>query len=339
MSIYQLEPTLLFCQIIYEPKTKYHATGKHPPRISDTCCGWVTPLLRSQESELVDKIGLDAVAFLRFMRLMRWLFTFTALVTCGVLVPLDFTYNLSVKPVGYNILTAMTIQDVQGVRLWAHIGAIYIITAVLASLVFHHWRVVYKFRNRWFRSSEYQRLFHARTLCITNIPEKRQSDAGLYGIFNGMQLPYPVTSVHIGKRVGHLPELIDQHNELVEEFEKMLQNHLQGKNSSSRPMITVEGWCGIGTRQVDAITYYTCVPLFLAFLIRPLINPSTKLQHSEAAVQQYRAQVDIQHAENYGFATIASIPLAHAAARELKGMHPKGLTIKLAPNPHDIVRF
>lgn len=78
-----------------------------------------------------------------------------------------------------------------------------------------------------------------------------------------MQLPYPVTSVHIGKRVGHLPELIDQHNELVEEFEKVLQNHLQGKNSSSRPMITVDGWCGIGTRQVDAITYYTCVPYFL----------------------------------------------------------------------------
>lgn len=70
-----------------------------------------------------------------------------------------------------------------------------------------------------------------------------------------------------------------------------------------------------------------------------LINFSAKLQYSEAAVQQYRAQVDIRHAENYGFATIASIPLAHAAARELKGMHPKGLTIKLAPNPHDIVCF
>ncbi|KAF9485981.1 DUF221-domain-containing protein [Pholiota conissans] len=306
-------------ETVYEPKTKYHANGKHPPRISDHCCGWVAPLVYSDEIELVDKIGLDAVTFLRFMRLMRWLLTLTAIITCGVLIPLDFTYNISVKPIGYNILTAMTIQDVHGVRLWAHIGVVYVVTAILASFVLHHWRVIYRLRNEWFRSPEYQRLFYARTLCITDIPERRRSNAGLYGIFDGMQLPYPVTSVHIGKHVGHLPELIDRHNQLVEEFEKVLQNHLQGKNPTGRPVITVEGWCGIGTRRVDAIAYYTA-----------------KLQHSEAVVQQYRAQVELREPENYGFATIASIPLAHAAARELKGKHPKGLTIKLAPNPHDI---
>jgi len=50
----------------------------------------------------------------------------------------------------------------------------------------------------------------------------------------------------------------------------------------------------------------------------------------------FTAQLDMRRLENYGFASISSIPLAHAAARELRGQHPKGLTIKLAPNPKDI---
>ena len=33
---------------------------------------------------------------------------------------------------------------------------------------------------------------------------------------------------------------------------------------------------------------------------------------------------------------MASIPAAHGAAYELRNEHPKGLTIKLAPNPKDI---
>lgn len=64
---------------------------------------------------------------------------------------------------------------------------------------------------------------------------------------------------------------------------------------------------------------------------------SEQLRHTEAIVQQYRVQIELRDPENYGFATIASIPLAHAAARELRGMHPKGLTFQLAPNPTDIV--
>lgn len=64
---------------------------------------------------------------------------------------------------------------------------------------------------------------------------------------------------------------------------------------------------------------------------------SEQLRRTDAILQQYRAQVELRDPENYGFATIASIPLAHAAARELKGMHPKGLTFQLAPNPTDIV--
>ncbi|CAA7260523.1 unnamed protein product [Cyclocybe aegerita] len=305
-------------KIVYQPKVTYHGTDKDPPRISESFCGWIPPLLHNHEPELLGKIGLDAVAFLRFLHLMRWLFTLTAIVACGVLIPLDFLYTLSIQPEQYDLLSAMTIRDVEGVRLYAHIGLVYFITLLLMVLIHHHWHAMYRLRNDWFASPEYQFAFYARALCITNIPRRSRSDEGLWKIFERMKLPYRVTSVHIGRRVGALPDLIDEHNETVQELEGVLAKQL--KDGGHRPGIRIGGCCGIGGRRRDAIKFYT-----------------SKLKHSEAAVQQYRAQLDYGEAENYGFASFVSIPAAHAAARELKGQHPKGLTFKLAPHPKDII--
>lgn len=225
----------------------------HPPRIPNSCCGWIYPVWYTSEDTLTSQIGLDAVSFLRFLRLIRWLFTLTAVCACGVLIPLDFLYTLLLKPTGYDILTAMTIRDVQGNRLYAHIGIEYLVTFVLLGLVYHHWRIIHRLRSQWLRSSEYQRCFHARTLYITDVPRRRQSTTGLYGIFKGMNLPYPITSVHIGTSVGELPKLIENHDKLVEEFEEvLLQSNLRG----DRPIITTGGFCGIGGRQQDPIGYY-----------------------------------------------------------------------------------
>ncbi|KAJ3514492.1 hypothetical protein NLJ89_g2352 [Agrocybe chaxingu] len=305
-------------KIVYQPKVTYHGTDKDPPRISESFCGWIPPLLHNHEPELLEKIGLDAVAFLRFLHLMRWLFTLTAVVACGLLIPLDFLYTLSAQPEQYDLLSAMTIRDVEGVRLYAHIGLVYFITLLLMLLVYHHWHAMYRLRNNWFASPEYQYAFYARALCITNIPRRSRSNEGLWKIFGRMKLPYRVTSVHIGRQVGALPDLINEHNEVVQELEEIFAR--QVRDDGHRPRIRIGGCCGIGGRWQDAIKFYT-----------------SKLKQSEAAVQQCRAQLDYGEAENFGFASFASIPAAHAAARELKGQHPKGLTFKLAPHPKDII--
>ena len=71
-------------------------------------------------------------------------------------------------------------------------------------------------------------------------------------------MPYPATSVHIGRRVGRLPELIEFHNDAVRELEKYLVRYLKGgKIGSKRPTITKGGFCGIGGKKYDAIDFFT----------------------------------------------------------------------------------
>ncbi|XP_006461255.1 hypothetical protein AGABI2DRAFT_48387, partial [Agaricus bisporus var. bisporus H97] len=328
MSVVSVVTVLLFNilrpqnKIIYEPKVKYHVGDKPPPRISESLFGWLPPLIRTKEPELLDKIGLDAVTYLRFLRLMRWLFAGIAGLTCAILLPINIIYNLRHVPTkSRDILSMLTIRDVSGSFLYAHVVVTYLITFLIIVCVHFHWTKMIQLRQAWFRSPEHMQSFYARTLQVRTVSKKYQSDEGLQAIFQGTGVPYPTTSVHIGRKVGQLPDLIEYHNQTVREFEEILVKYLKGgKIRSKRPTIRVGGTCGCGGIKRDAIDFYTA-----------------KLKRTEAAIEEYRNQIDTRKAENYGFASMAAVPYAQAVAKMLQGKHPKGTTIELAPNPKDII--
>ncbi|KAG8949222.1 hypothetical protein FRC03_000411, partial [Tulasnella sp. 419] len=308
--------------IIYQPKTKYYEGNKKPPAISDGFFSWISPVIHTKEPELLEKIGLDAVAFLRFLRLMRWLFLIVGVLSAAVLMPIDYKYNLDkVSARKRNILTMLTIQNVRGWQLYVHVGASYVITFIVLFFVWWHWRKMVQLRNLWFRSDEYQKSFYARTLMILQVPKKLQSDQGLKSLLDNLQVPYPTSSVRISRRVGRLPELVEYHNQTVRELEHHLVRYLKGgKIGKKRPTVTIGGFLGLGGTKKDAIEYYTA-----------------KLRMTEQAVLDDRAKIDVNKVENYGFASMAAVPYAHVVAKLLQNKSPKGTEITLAPNPKDII--
>ncbi|KAF7964597.1 hypothetical protein HWV62_5091 [Athelia sp. TMB] len=154
-----------------------------------------------------------------------------------------------------------------------------------------------------------------------HVPKKLQSDEGIRSIFESVQVPYPTTSVHINRRVENLPHMIEKHNDVVRELEHILVRYLRGgKIAKERPTIRLGGFWGMGGKKVDAIDFYTA-----------------RLKRSEIKIENYRDQIDARKAENYGFASMASVPYAHIVGNLLRGKHPKGTTITLAPNPKDII--
>lgn len=70
---------------------------------------------------------------------------------------------------------------------------------MVLGFVWWHWREMVRLRHQWFRSEEYNKSFYARTLMITHVPKKIQSDEGLKTLLQTIQMPYPTTAVHIGK--------------------------------------------------------------------------------------------------------------------------------------------
>lgn len=50
---------------------------------------WLSAVKDVKEQDLVDKIGLDAVVFLRFMRMLRNIFCVVTVIGCGILIPIN----------------------------------------------------------------------------------------------------------------------------------------------------------------------------------------------------------------------------------------------------------
>jgi len=193
--------------------------------------------------------------------MMRTIFTLVAFLTCAILVPINVSYNLSQVPKeDRDQLSMLTIRDVGGNILWAHVGMVYVITGIVIVVVWFHWTAMVRLRAQFFRSPEYALSFYARTLTVMRVQKRLQSDEGIRAIFNSVQVPYPTTAVHIGRRVGDLPELIETHNNTVREFEQVLVRYLKdGRMGKKRPTIRLGGFLGMGGQVRDAIDYYTCV--------------------------------------------------------------------------------
>ncbi|KDN47923.1 hypothetical protein RSAG8_03343, partial [Rhizoctonia solani AG-8 WAC10335] len=262
-------------RVIYEPKAKYHEGDKSPPKINSGFFSWVSPLINIKEQELVEKIGLDAVTFL--------------LAGIGVF---DYVYNLkNVDASDRNPLSMLTVENIHERALYVHVAGAYVITLIILGSIWWHWREMVKLRLQWFRSDEYLQSFYARTLMIVQVPKKLQSDTGLEGLFGDMRMPYPTTAVHIGRRVGHLPEMIEYHNQAVRDLEQVLVKYLKGgKMGKKRPTITIGGFLGFGGTKKDAIDFY-----------------SQRIAKMERAVEEARSQIDTKKPENYGFASMAAI--------------------------------
>lgn len=84
------------------------------------------------------------------------------------------------------------------------------------------------------------------------------SAAGLQTLLDSLNVPYPTTSVHINRRIGELPHLVDMHNESVEKLEEVLTTYLKkGSPATKRPKMRIGGFAGMGGQRVDTIDYLT----------------------------------------------------------------------------------
>ncbi|EPQ31421.1 uncharacterized protein PFL1_00756 [Pseudozyma flocculosa PF-1] len=311
-------------KIVYAPRFKYADEGKAPPKVDEGFFSWVKPVMRYKEHDLLPLIGLDGVTFLRFIRMMRWMLSTLAVVLSVVLMPLDVIYNIN-HPTRWrpsNRFYWINMSNVHGSYLWGHVAMSYIGTGIALAFVWYHYREMVRLRWTYFRSEEYQTAFYARTLMITDVPKKLQSDPALSTMLSQIKMPYPTTEVHIGRRVGRLPELIEKHNDLVRELEHVLARYLKNPDRlpAKRPTVRIGGFMGCGGNRVDAIDYYT-----------------EQINRVEAAVQHQRETIQEKKPEMYGFASLAAVPYAHMAAKSLQRKKPGGMRIALAPPPSGII--
>ncbi|KAK0892668.1 hypothetical protein LTR91_017016 [Friedmanniomyces endolithicus] len=321
---------LLFCflrpynNVVYAPRAKY-ADSKHaPPPVEKGLFGWIPPLLRTKEQDLVDKVGLDAAVFMRFIRMLRDMFLTLSVLGCGVLIPLYVvTANGSADGVFFFMrLTPLYMYGSQA--FWAVVVLAYVFDIVICGFLWVNYRAVVRLRRAYFDSPDYQRSLHARTLLITDIPPELRSDEGIVQFTDSVKASDAVPRAAIARNTKDLPELVEEHEKAVRGLEKVLAKYLKDPNKlpPKRPTCKVSQNDKAYTKgqTVDAIEYLT-----------------SRIKELEVEIKEVRISVDKRNAMSYGFASYEAIPDAHDVAYLARKKGPKGTIIRLAPKPNDLV--
>ncbi|PSN63117.1 DUF221-domain-containing protein [Corynespora cassiicola Philippines] len=323
---------LLFCWLRPRNSTVYarrakHADEKHAPlHLDRKPFAWLRAIKDVKEQELVEKIGLDAVIFLRFLRMLRNMFIVLTVFGCGILIPVNVVGGSSFYEQWDNIATLMkfTPQYIFGEKFWAFVVCAYLFQGTVCFFIWWNYRAVFKLKRTFFSSAEYQQSLHSRSLLLTNIPKSLRTDAGIAELVKQVKQTQDVPRTAIGRNVKDLPKYIDAHDEAVRELEGYLAKYLRNPNQfpAQRPTCKVakEDRATHGTGKVDAIEYYT-----------------DRVAKLEAEIKQIRESVDKRNPMPYGFASYAHIEDAHAVAYSSRKKGPAGCDVYLAPKPNDIL--
>lgn len=156
---------------VYARRAKY-ADSKHaPPPLEKGLFAWARSVKQIEEQELVEKIGLDAVVFLRFLRMLRNIFLILAVIGCAVLIPINVTGGHALYSQWNNIATLMkfTPQYIFGQKFWAYVILAYVFQALVFFFIWRNYRSVLRLRRTYFNSQDYRASLHSRTLLVRRI--------------------------------------------------------------------------------------------------------------------------------------------------------------------------
>lgn len=124
------------------------------------------PVLKTKEETLADRIGLDAVVFLRVARMLRNMFIILSIIGCGVLIPINLLQSRGDED-GDSTFARMTPLKIKPNAVWSQIVCAYAFDIIIMVFIWYNYRAVLALRRRHFQSPEYQMSLHARTLMVS----------------------------------------------------------------------------------------------------------------------------------------------------------------------------
>ncbi|KAJ4332025.1 hypothetical protein N0V87_008702 [Didymella glomerata] len=321
-----------FNTIVYAPRLRYADEKHRPPPLDKSLFAWYKPVFKTNEDYYVERIGMDATVFLRFVRMCRNMFITLAVFGCAVIIPINIIYSIKngnltgdVKDQKLATFTLMTPQRMYGEALWAHVIMSYVFDIIVCGFLWWTYRAVHRLRRGYMESTDYQNSLHARTLLITDVKKNMRSDQGLVEIIDSVKTTPEVPRTTIGRNVKEIPDMIEAHEEAVMELEAVLSKYLKNPAQLpvARPMCTPSKKDPEFTdkkQKVDAIDYLTA-----------------RIQRLEKKIKDARETVDTRDAMPFGFASYETLESAHIVAFAARSKHPQGTTIRLTPKPKDIV--
>ncbi|KAJ3916223.1 DUF221 family protein [Lentinula edodes] len=166
-------------QRIYSPRTYLPPPDKRSAKLPPGPWKWLPALLNSRAEDIIDKNGLDAYMFLRFLKMLVWIFLVFTVLTFAVIVPVDMIGQNGATSNLEKISWINVIDPQEQKRFTAHIIVVYILTIFVIYLIRREMSYFVLMRQCFLLSPSHSRLAQARTVLITSVPETLSTESSL----------------------------------------------------------------------------------------------------------------------------------------------------------------
>ncbi|KAH0542935.1 hypothetical protein FGG08_002704 [Glutinoglossum americanum] len=205
---------------IYQPRTylvpKRERTAAPPSGI----LSWIIPVFRTSNSDFIQKSGLDAYFFLRYLRTLLKIFIPIALVILPILLPMNLIGGLGpdggVK--GMDQLSWTNVNTKKHVnRYWAHLVLAVVIVCYVCYIFYDELRGYIRLRQAYLTSPQHRLRASATTVLVTAIPRKWLTINALDQLYD--VFPGGLRNIWINRNFDELSEKVKERNKLALKLE------------------------------------------------------------------------------------------------------------------------
>ena len=181
-----------WCPAVYSPRA---SCDLPPPPLPRGIVAWLKPLLALEESSVFSTAGLDAVMYLRFVRMGFQLFAAATFVGCGGLAPLVLSAERpapSEPNTNSTWLDQLSVSELPNAStvLWGHVAFIYFFTALGLALLHRNYQGFAVLRWQALSCGAPYRYW----VLVREIPEEYVDAERMFHFFRAM---YPDSLAHV----------------------------------------------------------------------------------------------------------------------------------------------
>lgn len=211
---------------IYRPRTYLVPPRERIAIPPHGIIGWIKPVFTIPSLQLIQKCGLDAYFFIRYLRMLLKIFAPMLCIIAPILLPIN---NYSEddreekKQTGLGKLTIANVGDQHvGKRLWAHV-----ILAVLAIVwilynIYEELRGYIRVRQAYLASPQHRIRASATTVLVTGIPKKWLTVEALDGLYD--VFPGGIRNIWINRNYDDIADKISKRNDFAQSLEEAETN-------------------------------------------------------------------------------------------------------------------
>ncbi|KAK3064239.1 hypothetical protein LTS18_008943 [Coniosporium uncinatum] len=173
---------------IYAPRTYLVPERERAKPISSGLVTWIPPLFKTSSSEFINRCGLDAYLFLRYLRMLLKIFVPLACLILPILLPLNNVGTNANDISGMDKYGWQNITPEKVDRFWGHLCLAVIVVTYVCYTFYSELRGYIRLRQAYLTSPQHRLRASATTVLVTNIPRKwltYEALDALYDVFPG----------------------------------------------------------------------------------------------------------------------------------------------------------